>query len=162
VLMADPQPLRAGGQGGESLFGSPPRPDRSSGKSPGGRPDERLDGRLELTLGRAQLLEARWASEFSRGIEGGVGEVHQLWVPADKLYAEPGGLPCGIQAVTFDVGLSGFLPSRVPLRVGPIGDESSLQLGDGRREASTGVHLLLSATLVALERLRPLSRAILE
>lgn len=42
-----------------SLFGTPPRPGRSSGKSPGGCLDERLDGRLELTLGRARLLKAR-------------------------------------------------------------------------------------------------------
>ena len=160
--MADPQPCGPAAREVNSLFGSPPRPGRSSGKSPGGCPDERLDGRLELTLGRAQLLTARGAGECSRGLEGGVGEVHQLWVPADKLYAEPGGFRCGTQAVAFDAGLSGFLPARVRLRTEPKGDESSLQLGDGRREASAGVRLLLSATLVALERLRPLSRAILE
>jgi hypothetical protein len=160
--MADPQPYGPTAREVNSLFGSPPRPGRSSGKSPGGCPDERLDGRLELTLGRAQLLEARGAGECSRGLEGGVGEVHQLRVPADKLYVEPGGFRCSTQAVAFDVGLSGFLPARVPLRVEPKGDESSLQLGDGRRKASAGVRLLLSATLVALERLRPLSRAILE
>jgi hypothetical protein len=48
------------------------------------------------------------------------------------------------------------------LRLEPQGDESSLQLGDGSREASAGVHLLLPATLFALERSQPLGRAILE
>jgi hypothetical protein len=40
----------------KSLFGSPPRLGRSSGKPPGGCPNECLDGRLELALGRVQLL----------------------------------------------------------------------------------------------------------
>ena len=146
----------------KSLFGSPPRPSRSSGKSAGGCLDECLDGRLELVLGRAQLLSARWAGKCSRGLEGGVREVHQLRVPADKLYPEPGDFCCGTQAVALDVGLSGFLPARVPLRAEPQGNEPCLQLGDGRCKASNGIRLLLPTTLVALECLRPLSRATLE
>jgi hypothetical protein len=57
------------------------------------------------------------------------------------------------------VGLSGFLPARIPLKVEPQGDESSLSSVTAAAKTGAGVRLLLPATLVALERLRPLSRA---